>query len=236
MVAVARSLIFNLFLIVWAIFYTVISMPILLMPLPIIITFSVFAVKVVLFMLKLICGIAYEVEGKENIPNGPFIIASKHQSPLETFILMVLFKRTVFILKKELLWLPLVGLHFFALKMIFVDRRGGSSVVRNMTKATELRLKEGRTVVIFPEGTRVAIGQKREYKSGIAFLYSSLSAPVLPIALNTGLFWPRNVMSLQKNCGKAVIEILPPIYPGLAREDFLNLLQNSIEEKSKLLT
>lgn len=232
MVVLIKNLIFNFFLVIWAIFYTVISMPILLMPLPIVITFSSFAVKIVLLMLKLICGITYEIKGKENIPNGPFIVASKHQSPLETFILMVLFKRTVFILKKELLWLPFIGLHFFALKMIFIDRRGGSSVVRNMTKTTKLRLKEGRTVVIFPEGTRVAIGQKREYKSGIAFLYSSLSVPVLPIALNTGLFWPRNIMSLQRNCGKAIVEILPPIYPGLTKKDFLALLQNSIEERN----
>ncbi|WP_339048711.1 lysophospholipid acyltransferase family protein [Candidatus Mesenet endosymbiont of Phosphuga atrata] len=231
-----RNISFNLFLVVWAALYTIAALPILLMPLPVIIVFSSFAVRIVLLMLKLICGITYEVRGKENIPDRSFIVASKHQSPLETFILMVLFKRTVFILKKELLWLPFIGLHFFALKMIFIDRKGGSSVIHNMTKTTKLRLKEGRTVVIFPEGTRVAIGQKREYKSGIAFLYSNLSVPVLPIALNTGLFWPRNIMSLQRNCGKVIVEILPPIYPGLTKKDFLTLLQNSIEERSILLT
>ncbi len=231
-----RNISFNLFLLFWVALYTIAAMPILLMPLSVIVVFSSFAVKVVLFMLDLLCGITYEIRGRENIPDEPFIIASQHQSPLETFILMVLFKQTVFILKKELFWLPFVGLHFFALKMIFIDRKGGTSVIRNMIKAAKLRLDEGRTIVIFPEGTRVAVGQKKKYKSGVATLYTNLSISVLPIALNTGLFWPKNIMSLKRSSGKAIIEILPPIHSGLAKEDFLALLQSSVEEKSILLT
>jgi 1-acyl-sn-glycerol-3-phosphate acyltransferase len=188
-------------------------------------------------MLSLICNIKYEVKGLENIPDQPVIIASKHQSPLETFIFIVLFREATFILKREIKWIPFIGLHLIALQMIFIDRSDGISSIRNIVKLAKIRIKESRSIIIFPEGTRTAIKQNQpsKYQPGIAALYSSLSVPVLPIALNTGLFWPKNILSLHRKPGKAIIEILPPIYPGLDKKTFLATLEKTIEERSNEL-
>nr|WP_237342948.1 lysophospholipid acyltransferase family protein [Wolbachia endosymbiont of Folsomia candida] len=172
----------------------------------------------------------------ENIPKQPFIIASKHQSPFETFIFILLFKGAVFVLKRELKWIPFIGLHLMALKMIFINRSDGISSIRHIIKLAKMRIKENRSIIIFPEGTRTTAKQNTKYQSGIAALYSVLSVPVLPVALNTGLFWPKNILSLSKNSGKAIIEILPPIYPGLNKDDFLQTLEKTIEEKSRQIS
>ncbi|WP_341819383.1 lysophospholipid acyltransferase family protein [Wolbachia endosymbiont (group A) of Brachyopa scutellaris] len=230
------SLLFNFFLILWEVFYTFITLPVIFFSECVITIFLVCSVRVVLFMLRLLCGIKYEVRGMENIPKQPFIIASKHQSPFETFIFILLFRKVVFILKRELKWIPFIGLHLIALKMIFINRSDGISSIRHIIKLAKMRIKENRSIIIFPEGTRTTINQNIKYQSGIAALYSVLSVPVLPVALNTGLFWPKSILSLRKNPGKAVIEILPPIYPGLNKNEFLQSLEKIIEERSSRLT
>ncbi|MFP3035618.1 MAG: lysophospholipid acyltransferase family protein [Wolbachia sp.] len=229
------GLLFNFFLILWEVFYTSITLPILFFPARIITIFLAYSVKVVLFMLRLLCGVEYEIKGIENIPKQPFIIASKHQSPFETFIFILLFRNAVFILKRELKWIPFVGLHLMALRMIFINRLDGISSIRYIVKLAKMRIKENRSIIIFPEGTRTVATQKAKYRPGVAALYSVLSVPVLPIALNTGLFWPKSILSIRKNPGKAIIEILPPIYPGLSRDEFLRNLEKAIEEKSSKL-
>lgn len=234
--SVISSFLFNFFLILWEIFYTLITLPILLFPVHTINIFLAFAVRVVLSMLRLLCGVRYEVRGVENIPKQPFIIASKHQSPFETFIFILLFKGAVFVLKRELKWVPFLGLHLMALKMIFINRSDGISSIRHIIKLARTRIKENRSIIIFPEGTRTTAKQNTKYQPGIAALYSTLSVPVLPVALNTGLFWPKNILSLRKNAGKATIEILPPIYPGLSKGDFLQTLEKIIEEKSRQIS
>lgn len=230
------SLLFNFFLILWEVFYTFITLPVIFFPECVITIFLVCSVRVVLFMLHLLCGIKYEVRGMENIPKQPFIIASKHQSSFETFIFILLFRKAVFILKRELKWIPFIGLHLIALKMIFINRSDGISSIRHIIKLAKMRIKENRSIIIFPEGTRTTINQNIKYQPGIAALYSVLSVPVLPVALNTGLFWPKSILSLRKNPGKAVIEILPPIYPGLNKNEFLQSLEKIIEERSSRLT
>ncbi|WP_338481846.1 lysophospholipid acyltransferase family protein [Wolbachia endosymbiont (group A) of Nomada hirtipes] len=230
------SLLFNFFLILWEVFYTFITLPVIFFSECVITIFLVCSVRVVLFMLRLLCGIKYEVRGMENIPKQPFIIASKHQSPFETFIFILLFREAVFILKRELKWIPFIGLHLIALKMIFINRSDGISSIRHIIKLAKMRIKENRSIIIFPEGTRTTINQNIKYQPGIAALYSVLSVPVLPVALNTGLFWPKSILSLRKNPGKAVIEILPPIYPGLNKNEFLQSLEKIIEERSSRLT
>ncbi|WP_246224388.1 lysophospholipid acyltransferase family protein [Wolbachia endosymbiont of Litomosoides sigmodontis] len=187
-------------------------------------------------MLRLLCGIKYEVRGMENIPKHPFIIASKHQSPLETFIFILLFRNAVFILKRELKWIPFIGLHLMALRMIFINRLDGVNAMRRIIKLARMRIVENRSIIIFPEGTRTAAKQKTKYQPGIAALYSVLSIPVLPVALNTGLFWPKSILSMRRNSGKAVIEVLPPIYHGLNKNEFLENLEKIIEERSNELT
>ncbi|MGL9718164.1 MAG: lysophospholipid acyltransferase family protein [Wolbachia sp.] len=186
-------------------------------------------------MLRLLCGVEYEIRGMENIPKQPFIIASKHQSPFETFIFILLFKNAVFILKRELKWIPFIGLHLMALGMIFINRSDGISSIRYVVKSAKVRTKENRSIIIFPEGTRTAVKQKTKYRPGVAALYKGLSVPILPVALNTGLFWPKSILSIRKNPGKAIIEILPPIYPGLSKDEFLKNLEKTIEEKSSKL-
>jgi 1-acyl-sn-glycerol-3-phosphate acyltransferase len=122
-------------------------------------------------MLRLLCGIKYEVRGMENIPKQPFIIASKHQSPFETFIFILLFRKAVFILKRELKWIPFIGLHLIALKMIFINRSDGISSILHIMKLAKMRIKENRRIIIFPEGTRTTINQNIKYQLGIATYY-----------------------------------------------------------------
>lgn len=229
------SLLFNFFLILWEVLYTSIALPVVFFPTRVATIFLVFSVRVTLLMLHLLCGVKYEIRGMENIPKQPFIIASQHQSPFETFIFILLFRNAVFILKRELKWIPFIGLHLMALKMIFINRLDGISSIRYIVKLAKMRIKEKRSIIIFPEGTRTAAKQKIKYRPGVAALYGVLSVPVLPVALNTGLFWPKSILSIRKNPGKAVIEILPPIYPGLSKDEFLENLKKTIEEKSSKL-
>ncbi|WFW29983.1 MAG: 1-acyl-sn-glycerol-3-phosphate acyltransferase [Wolbachia endosymbiont of Menacanthus eurysternus] len=231
-----NGLLFNLFFIIWEIVYTSVTLPMLLLPIRIINTFLTYSIRIVLYMLYLLHNIEYTVKGVENIPKQPFIIASKHQSPFEAFIFILLFKNAVFILKRELKWIPFIGLHLIALKMIFINRVNGIKSIRHIINLSKIRIKENRNIIIFPEGTRTSITQKIKYQPGVAALYNALSIPVLPVALNTGLFWPKNIFSIRKNSGKATIEILPPIHPGLNKNEFLKNLEKTIEEKSKKLT
>ncbi|WP_302675994.1 lysophospholipid acyltransferase family protein [Wolbachia endosymbiont of Litomosoides sigmodontis] len=217
-------------------FYTLGALPVIFFPAHVITIFLICSARVVLLMLRLLCGIKYEVRGMENIPKHPFIIASKHQSPLETFIFILLFRNAVFILKRELKWIPFIGLHLMALRMIFINRLDGVNAMRRIIKLARMRIVENRSIIIFPEGTRTAAKQKTKYQPGIAALYSVLSIPVLPVALNTGLFWPKSILSMRRNSGKAVIEVLPPIYHGLNKNEFLENLEKIIEERSNELT
>lgn len=229
------NLLFNLFLILWEILYTLVALPIVFLPSYVITFFLVQAVKVVLFILHVLCGIKYEIRGIENIPKQPCIIASQHQSPFETFIFIVLFRGAIFVLKRELKWIPFIGLHLMALKMIFINRSNGASSLRNVIRLAKIRIRENRSIIIFPEGTRIDVTHTVKYQPGVAALYSALSVPVLPVALNTGLFWPKNILSLKRKPGKALIEILPPIYPGLNKNDFLQHLEQTTQEKSREL-
>lgn len=235
MLLVVLNLLFNLLFVMWEVLYTFVTLPIIFFPSCIVTFFLVYAVKVTLFFLYLLCGIKYEVKGVENIPKQPFIIASKHQSPFETLIFIILFKGAVFVLKQELKRIPFIGLHLMALKMIFINRSDRVSSLRNTIRLAKTHIRENRSIIIFPEGMRTTAGHSVKYQPGVAALYSVLSIPVLPIALNTGLFWPKSILSLRRNPGKAVIEILPPIYPGLNKDDFLENLEKIIEERSSQL-
>ena len=203
----------------------------MLLPMKFRIKSSVFASNVALWLLIIFEGISYEIHGIENIPDGHYIVASKHQSSLETFILMTIFRNPVYVLKKELKIVPLFGFHFIMLKMIFVNREGGISALRNMLKYAQKRVAENRSIIIFPEGARIPVGAKSNYQPGIAMLYKELSIPVIPVALNTGKFFTQN----HRIPGKSIINILQPIMPGLSKKEFLKELEDTIETNSKLL-
>lgn len=179
-------------------------------------------------LLRVICGIRVRVEGLENLPpqNG-YIIASKHQSAMETTLFHGLIPNVFYVLKKELLFIPMAGLYFLKTGCIPIDRKGGARTMRKMLNGVSERLKSGMNLIIFPEGTRTAPGTKKPYSPGVALLYEQCKVPVVPVALNTGYAWPKN--QIRKNPGVVTVRFLPPIEPGMERRAFLNELYNRIE-------
>lgn len=189
------------------------------------------------YLAKYILGIDYEVRGIEHRPDkGAYIVASKHQSAYETLLLYTLFGDPTIILKKELLSLPLFGWFLRKLDVIALDRGNSaeakSSLVRGMQKMKEL----GRPIVIYPQGTRVspdATPKEKPYKRGISRIYAQAGLPILPVAHNAGLYWPRN--AFWKYPGKVIVEFLPMIPAGEAPEDIVQRLEDAIESASNKL-
>jgi 1-acyl-sn-glycerol-3-phosphate acyltransferase len=182
------------------------------------------------WIMKVLAGIDYEIRGLDNLPVGAALIACKHQSAWETFALLPLFSDPTFVMKKELRLLPVFGWFTIKFKMIAIDRSQRRLALQDMLEGARQALAEGRQVIIFPEGTRAAVDAKPRYKWGIAHLYDKLAVPCTPIAHNAGQFWPRQ--SFLRRPGKVIVDILPPIEPGLAPDVFLIKLQNTIEERT----
>ncbi|MFC0284711.1 lysophospholipid acyltransferase family protein [Camelimonas abortus] len=190
-------------------------------------------VRCTLWLLRAIAGVKVEFRNLAAIPPGPLLVASKHQSALETLALVLAFDRPVFILKKSLTRIPLFGWYLKQMGHISVDRSAGAAALRAMMAEAKQAVAEGAQIVIFPEGTRTAPGAPPDYKPGVIQMYRQLGAPCLPVALNTGLFWPRR--SLAFNPGVAVIEILPPLPADLGRNDIIPALEAAIEPASRRL-
>ena len=188
--------------------------------------------KGVLLLARLFCGITYEVRGAENIPARPAIYASKHQSAWDTMIFLILLPRTAYVLKRSLLRIPLWGWYLWRMKMIAIDRDGGSSSMKQMIKDSKEAINDGRPIVIFPEGTRTPAGTTGQYHPGVTALYSFLKVPVVPVALNSGVSWAKD--SFLKKPGKIIIEFLPAI-EGVPKDAFLPQLQERIETASRRL-
>jgi len=189
--------------------------------------------KGILVLMKNICGLKVEVRGQENLPEGRALIACKHQSIFETTAFHWLVNDPAVILKKELLSVPIYGWYCRKTKMIAVDRKGHASALRSMIAQAEQALEDERQIVIFPEGTRTAVDEDLPYQPGIAALYSKLNTPIIPMALNTGLFWPRKKFLCHP--GTIVIEFLPPIEAGLKRKEFVGQLKACIDENTTRL-
>lgn len=189
--------------------------------------------RISLWLLDTICGIKVEVRGAENIPPAGFLVASKHQSFLDILVLLPILPRFVFVLKRELTWIPLFGLFLVRAKMIPIDRSRGRAVLGELNARVGVAVRQGLQPIIFPEGTRRPPGAEPAYKSGVSHLYVATGAPCLPVALNSGLFWPRR--SFLRFPGRMVVDILPPIAPGLPKETFQPLLQDRIEAASNRL-
>ena len=188
----------------------------------------------ILWWLRVTVGITHRVVGAENLPAGPAILASKHQSSWETMAFTLLFDDIAIVLKRELLLIPIVGWAMARAGNIAVARGEGSAALRGMLKQAKAAIADGRSIVIFPEGTRVAPGDQRPYQVGTAALYRQLGVPVVPIALNSGLFWGRR--KWVKRPGTITLEILPPIEPGLPRGAFLETLRERIDAATRHLT
>lgn len=186
-----------------------------------------------LFFLKIFCGITHEVKGRENIPSGPVIIASKHQSAWDTLVLFLLFTRPTYILKRELYLIPIVNFYMMGMGAVAINRKAGAKAIRKVMVDSVKTLQKGNSIVIFPEGTRTMPGAKPHYHSGVAGVYKHAGFAVIPVALNSGLFWPRN--SFTKHPGKIIIEILPKIMPGMQAKEFMRVLEEVIEVTSARL-
>jgi 1-acyl-sn-glycerol-3-phosphate acyltransferase len=186
-----------------------------------------------LWLLRVICGTTVEFRGTDLIPPGGVVIAAKHQSILETFALIVNVPDFAYVFKRELNWIPLFGWYLMAVEQIAIDRSSGSTALTQVTNGVARFLKENRSIFIFPEGTRRPVHAPPAYKHGVTHLYVTLDAPVMPVALNTGLFWPRR--SFLRKPGVAVIEFLPIIQPGLQKDEFATLLQETIETRTDML-
>ena len=186
-----------------------------------------------LWLLDKVCGMKVEFRGLDRPIVGPFLIAAKHQSTLETFALTLAATDFGFILKRELTWIPLFGWYLRRAGMIAVDRGRRTTALTQAAEGARCALAAGRQVVIFPEGTRRPVGAPPLYKSGVAHIYCVGGTSCIPVATNTGLFWPRR--SFLRPPGTVVIEFLAPIPPGLDRKTFLALLQGRIETATNTL-
>jgi len=186
-----------------------------------------------LWLQRVIVGTDFIVRGQEKLPPGAALIAAKHQSAWDTIVLVALLRDPALVMKQELKRIPIYGWFAARVEMIFVRRQGGPGALRRMARDAGQQAASGREVVIFPEGTRRAPGAPPDYKPGVIMLYESLGLPCFPIALNSGLYWPRR--SWRRYPGTIIIEILDPIPPGLPRKEFSSRLQDAIEGASDRL-
>ena len=189
--------------------------------------------RVAAFGARWICGIKTEVRGLENLPDGPIMIASKHQSAFDTVAPILFTKRPVYVLKQELLEMPIFGWYCQRAGLIAIDRDGQMSALRKLIAQAKERFADGRPLIIFPEGTRQDIGAAADYKSGVAGIYTMLGVPCVPMALNTGVVWPAK--GFMRYPGTAVFEFLPVIPAGLKRAEFMAILEERIETASAAL-
>ena len=166
------------------------------------------------WLLRVVAGIRVELRGLEKIPPGALLVAAKHQSVWETFTLFTLFDDPAYVLKRELMWIPVFGWYAWKSDMIPVDRASRGGAVAGMIARARAEFARGRQIIIFPEGTRTAPGAPPAYRQGVVHLYAQAGVPCLPIALNSGLFWPRR--KFLRYPGTIVLEVLDPIPPGLA--------------------
>ncbi len=185
------------------------------------------------WLLAAIVGTRMEVRGHEKLPPGPVLVVAKHQSTWDTFALIPLFEDPAIVLKDELKWIPFYGWFCVKFDHILVKRDKAAAALRALVREAKLRVAQGRQILIFPEGTRKAPGAPPDYKPGYLALYEALDVPCVPLALNSGVFWPRR--SLLRRPGTIVVEFLEPIPPGLDRKAARALIEGRLEAASARL-
>jgi 1-acyl-sn-glycerol-3-phosphate acyltransferase len=228
-----RSILFNALFYLVLLAYLVVAIPTLLMPQWAILRVAQHWGRTNLALLRVVCGITVAWRGLDKIPAGAVLVAAKHQSVWETFALLTMLRDPTYILKRELLWIPFFGWYAWWAGMIPVERGGGKPVLIAMAARARAALQAGRQIIVFPEGTRRPPGAEPKYKYGIAHLYREGVAPCLPVALNSGLFWPRR--KFLRYPGTITVEILDPIAPGLDADVFFARLQHDIETATSRL-
>ncbi len=229
-----RSLFFNVFYITWTLLLSFIGCLLTPFPRRYASLNARFWGKSTLWVLGWMVGLKYQVRGRENLPPGSrYIIASKHQSAFETIADHAIFPNPAYILKKELLRIPLFGWNLLITGSIPIDRSSGTKAMRSILDGAKKRLDEGQCVIIFPEGTRTAPGATARYNPGVALLYEQCGVPIIPVVLNSGEFWKKNAFI--KEPGLITVDILPAMPEGLSKREFLEQLQDRIETAYKEL-
>ena len=222
-----RSILFNTAFYVWGVFMNLLWVPSLALPTGATERGQTYWARGINVLLGLLAGIRVEIRGQENVPEGAVLMAAKHQSAWETTIFHVITHHPAIVMKKELLAVPIYGWYCRKTKMVPVDREQGVKSLKDMIAAAKSAAKDGRPIIIFPQGTRIAPGASAPYLPGVAALYGQLGLPCVPIALNSGLFWKHH--SFLKAPGTIVLEYLPAIPPGLKRKEFMAVLEERIE-------
>jgi 1-acyl-sn-glycerol-3-phosphate acyltransferase len=185
------------------------------------------------FALLKIIGITFEMRGLENIPDKPILFSVKHQSVWETIFFLWHHKDNAYVMKQELTRIPFWGWYMKKSSHILVDRTGGAGAMRDMMAKAKAIMEDGRSIAIFPEGTRMPSGTIGKFHPGVAAIYNQLGTTVVPVALNSGLLWPRR--EFLKKPGNIIIEFLPPIEPGMNRKEFMVELQDRIKTATQKL-
>lgn len=230
---VVRSTLFFIIFYLWTVILAFIYLPLLLAPRQAVQAAVRLWLRGALVLARVICGLRHRIVGREHITAGAAIIAAKHQSIWETMIFHQLLEDPVYAAKQELFAIPFVGWYMRKAGCIPIDRSSRVRALRTMIKGAVEALAEGRQVVVFPEGTRVPPGAQAPYHAGIAALHDRCVAPILPVALNSGMFWDRR--SFYKYPGVITLEFLQPMTPGLERGTFLHELRRRIEDASARL-
>jgi 1-acyl-sn-glycerol-3-phosphate acyltransferase len=228
-----RSLIYNVLFYLVLVVLIIVAIPTFVMPRAALLTVARWWAKSSIFLLRVICNTKVKYRGVEKIPKGPLIVASKHQSMWETFALLQFFEEPLFILKRELMWIPVFGLFLVKAGMIAVDRNSSVRSLKDMTRRAGAEVRRGRQLIIFPEGTRRPVDAPPRYKHGVGQVYVDSGVTCLPVALNSGLFWPRR--TFMRYPGTIVVEFLDPLPPGLTRDQFNAQAAAVIEEATARL-
>ncbi|MEA2877770.1 MAG: 1-acyl-sn-glycerol-3-phosphate acyltransferase [Hyphomicrobiales bacterium] len=224
---VLRSVLFNVLFYLNLVLHIVVAIPTFVLPRRVFMTIAKSWGHTSNWLLRVVAGVKVEYRGLEKIPPGALLVASKHQSFWEAFTLLTLFDDPAFIVKRELMWIPFFGWLLWKADQVPVDRKAKGGAMAGMIENARKALGAGRQIVIFPEGTRTAPGAPPAYKSGVAHLYAAAGVPCLPVALNSGLYWPRR--KFLRRPGTIVLEVLDPIPPGLDRAEFAARLEREIE-------
>ncbi len=228
-----RSLIYNVLFYALLVALILVALPTFLLPRWGVLAVAKFWARSSIWLLRVVCGTKVEYRGVEKIPAGPLIVASKHQSMWETFALLQFFDQPLYILKRELLWIPFFGWYLWKAEMIGIDRTSGGRSLLEMARRAREGVKGGRQLIIFPEGTRTAVDAPPRYKNGVGLIYAGCDAPCIPVALNSGLFWPRR--NFMRYPGTLVVEFLDPLPAGLPRDEFNTRISTTIEQASRRL-
>ena len=229
----ARGLVFTAVLFIWTAIAGAIGLPFLIAPRAVTMRFGQFWARTVLILLRVIVGLDHEIRGFDRVPRSACIIAMKHQSAWDTLIPLIVLDDPAAVVKRELLLLPFYGWYAARAGSIGIDRKAGARALRRMIAAARPIADEGRPIVNFPEGTRVAPGARLPYQPGAVALYQALALPLVPAAVNSGLFWGRR--SFVKRPGTIVLEFLDPIAPGWPRREVMAELERRIETATAAL-